>query len=565
MQDFGTDVGNVGVNVTAQAFTKLLNTLLSLLNKIYQLWKERSSAEYKLTKEKLKEAVSKTEKQQLLKKLEGSAGYINHETLKKAGVPLKEAGITCTKEELTELAAQCKRSGIIITAIDDIRTRELGGTQLYHVLAQESDFPRIKEIVDTMNDAKRIEYLKEKQGELLAKGENMTAVDKLMVKQLDKEIQFIRDGHSMALSQEQTKSVIEQAVNGKTYSGVTLAEALDRFTGQAIDKDTTCYIVDAKNPDNYIVASSTQAEYNGDQYIRTDYTVYNGEQRVFETNDARFDGRPKDYWSQQKAAMQEKGNIGDTVIKFYDRADLDAYRAEFARQNKQELDGLQQGVMGRDYDKIISDALIPKIDECGGRYDEATGKVVDKETGEPFALSDGMSVEEQAKVAEAAVCAKQIQNYRDIQSLESQMSIAKADVLVAAEGTMEHARATVELQTLEEKYGAAVEREASLIDERKGVNFVQSEQEVRENKEKEAEQDLSGEDRPRGEDEKSDDRRDDRVDENDPVRSSMAEYEGEIANRRVNEGAKAPDANDRSVAHEMSAQKSTKPKAAERE
>lgn len=99
--------------------------------------------------------------------------------------------------------------------------------------------------------------------------------------------------------------------------------------------------------------------FKNQEYIKTTYEVYNGSKQVYATNDGRFEGRPKDYWFREKAAIRDKGGIGDLVIKFYSVKELEAYRENYKAQNATELDGLEVGKEGRDYDAIIKN-LKPK-------------------------------------------------------------------------------------------------------------------------------------------------------------------------------------------------------------
>ena len=476
MPDLGTDMGNSGVSFIANVSGKVLEALLALINKIYELWRERTSPEFKLQREKLADALQKGEARKLAAKIEGSAGYVNHRDLVKAKVPLVCTEIRCSKEEFKNLAAACKRNGIVISALEDVRSRELGAKQSFIVECRESDLQRFADLCDAMNDARRIQAINQEILRVQAKGEGMTDEDQLYVSGLMQEAQKIREARSQGLNIQQAKGAIERAVKGKSYHGIPLDEAIDRWTGGEIDKDTPCWVVDAKDPDKYILATARQAEYRGEPYIKTTYEVYNGKQKVFETDDRRFDGRDRSYWPEQKRAIREKGGLGDTVIKFYSKDEMERYRSHFQQQNKEELGDLMPGVEGRDY-QAIRDQLMQKIQECGAKL-TPEGKVVDAITGDPLDVSDGMSDGKQAAVAEALVCAKQIDNYKTLEQLETELSVARAQVLVARDG-QDKAEAVTQLQRLESRYGEAKEQEAELIDARKDVNFVQAEQAVR--------------------------------------------------------------------------------------
>lgn len=630
MSDFGTELGNSGMNVMG----KLVDALLKLIEKIYETFKEKTSVDYKLKKAEYREMKDKAAKRKFIEKIEGKTGYVKHKDLVKAGVPLTVCGISVDDKGFKELAERCKREGIVITGVEDIRQRDLTGKKFFYVECRQSDAERLKDLLDLMNDEQRIKNVQEDiekieveneelKGELavlkekeeptqeeldrIKEIEDKIESNNLVIDGLNKRIEDIRYGHSEELNQEQAQGVVEQAVNGETLRGVTFDEAVDRWTGGSIDKDTTCYVVDAKDPNRYIICTARNDTFRNQEYIKTTYEVYNGSKQVYATNDRRFEGRPKDYWFREKAAMRDKGGFGDLVIKFYSVKELEAYRQNYKAQNATELDGLDVGKEGRDYDAIIK-TLEAKIDECGGVYKD--GVVFNKESGKTITLTESMSDVDKANAAEAVVVGKQIDNYKEIKQLESEVAIARTNVLVASEGTEEHTVAKAEFEKVESKYKAALNTESQLIEERKSINAVQAEQDVKTSSVKDIEylpQDkaaitdletqiadkeaynleykqsmfLNYSDNPtvykemaqeleqkeqevismrkeleemkmqavkniQGA-EKTDDRRDERVSEVEDNRRTMAEYKGEIADRKNSDGAKGNDVRDRDI------------------
>lgn len=549
MSDFGSEVGNSGLAIMG----KLIDALLKLIGKIYELVKERTSAEYKLKKAEYEKIKDKAEAQKFAEKIEGMAGYVNHDDLVKAGVPLTAVGITLDDEGFKNLAERCKREGIVISGVEDVRERELTGKKSMIVECKQSDLVRLANLVDLMNDEIKIglvrdeiqkleslnQELETERAGLMSKGDltqeetnrikeisSEIEENNLVIENLNSQISEIRHEHSQELNQEQARGVVEKAVNGETQRGVTFDEAVDRWTGGNLDKDTTCYVVDAKDPNRYIVCNAQNDSFRDKNYIKTTYEVYNGSKQVYATNDGRFEGRPKDYWAREKAAMRDAGGFSDLVIKFYSVKELEAYRENYKAQNASELDKLGAGQEGRNYDEIIK-SLETKIDECGAEYKE--GIVFNKDSGKPVILTDNMSDVERANAAEAVVIGKQINNYMEIKQLESDVAIARTNVLTTNEGTDEHSAAQSVFEETEGKYKAALDMETQLIDERKGINAVQAEHDVKA-------QEM----------EKTDDRRDERVSEIGDERSSMAEYKGQI-DKKKDEGAKGNDVKDRDI------------------
>lgn len=552
MSDFGSEVGNSGLSLMG----KLIDALLKLIGKIYELVKERTSAEYKLKKAEYKEVKDKASQKKFAEKIEGKVGFVNHDDLVKAGVPLTVVGITMDDAGFKELAERCKREGIVISGVEDIRERELNGKKSMIVECKQSDLVRLAKLIDLMNDEKKIDLiqneiqktedktqeLKTELEELKSKEaptqedidrintiENEIKENDLVVENLKGQIEGIRHEHSQELNQEQAMGVVEKAVNGETLRGVTFDEAVDRWTGGNLDKDTTCYVVDAKNPNRYIICNAQNDTFKNKDYIKTTYEVYNGSKQVYSTNDRRFEGRPKDYWTREKAAMRDAGGFSNMVIKFYSLKELETYRENYKAQNSVELDGLNVGKEGRNYDEIIK-SLEDKLKDCGAEYKDG---VVSWQDGQAITLTDNMGDEEKANAAEAVVIGKQIDNYKEIKQLESEVAIARTTVITTDEGTEEHAAAQDNFDKAEKKYKDALSTESQLVDERKGINAVQAANDVKT-------QEID----------RTDDRRDERVSEIDNEKSTMAEYKGEISDKKKAGEAKGNDMKDREIVKE---------------
>ncbi|BAL01887.1 hypothetical protein OBV_p-00320 (plasmid) [Oscillibacter valericigenes Sjm18-20] len=482
MSDFGSEVGNAGLNMSGNVLMKLLDALLALLNKIYELIRERSSADYKLKKEQYGEAKAKSEHKKFVEKIEGKTGYANHKELVKAGVPLTACGISLDEMGMKELSERCKREDILFSGIEDMREREMNGNKMYIVECRQSDLLKMATLIDLMNDEKKIDRIDEEINKIkglenpAGQPKDLSEEDKLVIEELERQKEEIRQGHSKDMNVEQGRGVCEKAVDGETQRGVSFSEALDRWTGGKIDKDTTCYVVDANDPSKYIVCTAKNDTYEDREYIKTDYQVYNGTKQVYATNDGRFDGRPSNYWFQEKAVMRDKGGMSDLVMKFYSLNEVEAYRENYKTQNETELNALQVGKEGRNYEAITS-KLEAKLDECHAVYKD--GAVLDKETGKALVMTDGMDEAKRAAIAEATVIGKQITNYKELSEIEGEIGIARSEALVVSQGTPEGTKAQEALDKIQEKYNAAVKLESSLIAERKNINAVQAEQEVR--------------------------------------------------------------------------------------
>lgn len=534
MSDFGTDVGNSGLSM----MSKLMDALLKLIAKIYDTVKERTSVEYKLKKAQYSEMKAKSQQQKFVEKIEGKTGYINHKYLEKAGVPLTAVGITLDDNGFKELAERCKREGIVITGIEDIRERELNGNKSIIVECKKSDLTRLAKLIDLMNDEKKIHKVQEEIEKTQVKNqelkkelielkdskevtpdkitrmeeiENEIEENSLVIEELDNQIKDIRVGHSEELNKEQAQGIIDKAIKGAGQE-VSFDKALDRWTGGSIDKDTTCYVVDAKSPNQYIACTAQNDIFRDQNYIKTTYEVYNGDKKVYVTHDGRFVGRPKDYWNQEKKKMKDIGKIGDLVLKFHTLKELETYQENYKKQNLTELGPLDVGKENRDYAQIIK---------------TLEGKLQNES---PITISDDMDMREKVNVAERLVIEKQIENYKQLSQLESEVIIAKANVISANEGTKEYAMALDTFHEIESRYNVSLNTEKELIEERKSINAVQAEQGVKLQQVEER-----------------DNRREERVNELKEKKHSMIEYKESIAGRKVDEGAKGNDVKDRNI------------------
>ena len=548
MSDLGTDMGNSGLTLAGKA----LEALVKLFAKLYDTLMKRTSAEYRLKKVELKQAKSKEDKRKFVEKIEGKTGYVAHNDLVKAGVPLTVVGVTLDDKGFKELAARCKREGITISAAEDIRAKGLTGAKFFSVECKQSDVARLKSLFDLLNDEKRIsaieDNIKEVKLENVGLQNELTELENIKnptteeleriaalrekvrgnngyIEALNVQVDEIRLGYCKQLNEKQAESVIEQVIGGEDATEIDFDKAIDRWTGGTIDKDTTCYVVDAKEPTRHIVCNAQNDIYNGENYIKTNYDVYVNNKKVLSTNDGRFDGREKDYWVKQKNAMKEAGGFGNTVFKFYSKESLEKYRANYKAQNASELDALKIGSKGRDYAEI-ENILFSKMKECGAEYKD--GQVYSKETNEPLKVSPEMTTAEKANVAEALIVAKQIENCREIAKLETEVDIAYTNMITSTEGTAQYSEAKAEYEKVDTKYKEALETEKSLCDERKTINAVQAEHDVKHEIEKQGEQ-ANDEHR-----EVSNMERADRADEADKTQYTAKEY-NEMIDSRIKE------------------------------
>jgi len=474
MGDLGNDTGSTALSLSA----KVLAALLRILEKLFDAW--RNNPERKLTKYKLEQAKTDAEKLKIVERLEGKVGYVNYQELKRSGLELKPLGIYMTKADMKEFAALCKREGVIFSGMTNNTEKNADGIKTYQIVCKAKDLEKIKSIVDRINVEKMIDGIDKRIAELEAKGKSMTEQDKLDIAALKEQKASLQRNYCAELNGEMAHNIIEKAVTGEVKDPLTLDEALNRLTGRHIDKDTVTIVADANDPSKYIKCHGYQDKYKDQEYIKTEYEVYRGSKKVLATHDGRFDNRPKNYWEDQKNAIQKAGEFSGTFFKFSSVVEYQKWAEATRKQNAHELASMDKSGASKDYSVILKD-LEKQLEERNAMIKD--GVVVDKDTGEPIGnieeLAENITEEKAAAIAEIAVIGKQIENYKSLQELEGELAVAKAEVLTTGEGTKERDEAETALAQVQEKLDTALGKEAELITERKEINAVQSEQEVR--------------------------------------------------------------------------------------
>lgn len=529
MSDLGSDAGSTSLSLMAKA----LEAILKLIEKIIDTWQR--APERKAKQFEVKEAQSKMERRKALNKVDGKIGFVREKELQKAGVALTSIGIHMAKEDMRELNAICKREGILFTGVVNRQLQKDGGKDFYVIKCKGEDLELMKRAIDRLNDEKRIQGIDDRMSEILSKGEeNLTDEDIAMLSALQKEKENIQNKSSVAFNHETSEGVVERAVYGETLKEMSIEEALNRITGRSIDKDQYSIVADASDPSKYIKCHGYMDTYNGQSYIKTDYEVYKNGKQVLATHDGRFDGRPKNYWINQREKIAAVGEFSGAFFKFRTEKEFNKW-AEYVRQeNTAELHTMEKPGEAKNYEEI-KNALNEQLHKNGAEWKD--GIVVDKESGNPLVLNENMNPEQKAIVAESVVIGKQIGNYETIELLNRELTIANAQLLISTEGTVEHAEALQRQSATQEKYNSAIEREDKLIIERKNINAVQAEQQTA----IEREADI----------EKQDGRRQERVDEHDEKQMTMEEAKGAIEQEKALEGAKASDFTDKSLKEQI--------------
>lgn len=473
----GEEMGGQVISTVANLGAKSVEAILKIFDRIFQLLRERSSAQYRNEKLKLSEHKDKVKAAKLLDKYSNMIGYVEYEKLKRAGVPLTCVNVHATEEQFKRICDMAKRQGVLVSALEDA-SNELGGQKTYMLALKKEDAQRIADIVDTVRIAEKIDKIQERIDEELAKGdgtlESLPLEKQEFIKLLRKEQATLRGERAELDNENIMRDAIDNALGAPQAEKMDFDTCMNRLTGKHIDKDCTFYVADAVNPDNYIKVAAKDDIYKGEHYIHSTYEVYNGKEKVYECDDGRFDGRPPYYWQSLVGQMKSKGDFSDEAVKFYSPEDLQRYRDSYKREQEKEITPVQEAAEKHDYSKAC-EILEQKIKENGYEYDTETGKA--KKNGAELEATDcygkDLKVPEKVLRCEAFMSAAQIARYRQLEQLEAELSIAKAELFNTPAGSIEHAEIESKVNTLQGKIGIIQQEATSTTKCLQKVNAMQ--------------------------------------------------------------------------------------------
>ena len=534
MSDLGGDAGSTSLSL----LTKVLEAILQLINKIYEAYMK--SPEHMIAKYKLKEAKTEDKKKEAIKKIDGKTGYINHEMLKKTGEPLTITGIYLTKEEIKEFNAIAKRQGLLFSAVSNAQLKADGEKAFLLIECRTKDLELLKSASNRFNDEKRMEAIDKRMTEILSKGEeNLTTQDYVDLKNLAQQKEDTQRTYTNTLNTQMQDTVLQNAYDDSKLKPMDIGEALNRLTGREIDKDQYSIIADAHDPSKTIRCHGYEDRdpETGKPYIKTEYEVYHKDECVFKTHDGRFDGRPSGYWTQEKVKLEQAANFSGEYYKFFTPQEYQDWATHVTEQNRGELSEMEKSPETKDYDKCRQDAY-RKLEENEAQIKD--GVVYDIQSGKPlseYVKDQNLTPEQKAQIAESMVICRQLSNYDSIEGIRNHLNYVNSQLILAKPGSPEYAVAEKEKVSAKEQLAAAYQRDIDLVEERKGINAVQSVQQT--------EQERQVDSR---ETEHSDERREERVDEHDPKQMTMEEVKGKIEQEKAEDGAKGTDVKDRQVA-----------------
>ena len=448
----GDEMGGQVVSASINASAKTMETLLKILDRIFQLYKERTNVQYKAAKDAYK-------KQKLYDKVNGLTGFVAHDKLRKAGVPLTVANVHCNEEQFQRICELCKKQGVLVSGVTD---PSLDGTKTYTLEFKKEDAARIAAIVDFVNIEEKANRIQDRISEVMQKSpdgtlEGLSQEDQLLVKALNDEIHSLQIQHTHEVNQDIVGKGVDQEFDD-TSKKQEFDEVMNRLTENVIKQPMTYYVLDSRDPEKYIECQSAPDTFHDRPYTKTQYKVYSHGELVLDADDGRFEGRERDFWTNLKAQMKEKGGFNDEVIRFNTKEEMETYISHFKAEQQREVEPItdvmkKESRTKEDYEKIKKQ-LVDKIHENGFDFDEKTMTVFHKD-GRPLVKEEcygelsPTKVEDKVLHCEAYWNADLFKKFMQLQELENQRSVAEGNLYLETEGTVSHAEIQASIASLE--------------------------------------------------------------------------------------------------------------------
>lgn len=551
MSDFSAEVGQDSIQAGTKILLEIFKYLSNLSEKLYEIYLKNASPEMRAHKENLKLIKGDIQQREYAQKIEGMKGYVDYAKLKRSGLPLAHTGVSMEGRDFTRLKEICDRNGVVISGLKDART-DFNGKSTYMVVCLEKDASRLKQFLETIAEEKTVQAaMKERFGitHVVTNGiatarpfEEFTPTERARVEELDKVVRAIRRNDANLHNDFQSDRVRDAAVNGFSDKSCSFDRSINRFTGRELDKGVDKIIVDMRDPQKYIRAKSYNDEYAGKIYTKTEYDVYNGSDHIGTWDDGRFDNRPHGYWESIKTDMKDKGGFSDNVLIFNSEKEYGQYKGRFIEGCEKDLAGIKIGGESRDYGKI-KQTLIGQLSDIGYEYEppsnafkepvaghgdrpQSTLYKVDRGTGEHMAT---VASQKDPYYIKALTIQSQLDCYGRLQRIDSEKAVAYANLAFCEKGTPGYSAAKENYNSVVKSEEALLQTENNLYGQRKDIEAVIAEQDMRENSLDRASEKAAVRDKADGHDERvSDESRGERM---------MDSWRGKIQDHRSGAGA----------------------------
>lgn len=473
-----SEFGNESSTAVLRLGEKSIEALMKLFKFILERKERKVNSELK--KEQLNEMKLKSGERIARLKIEGKVGFVKAKLLQRAGEPLVAIKTTMTDQQVKEFSRLAKKYGIPFTSISD---RNKTGEKEHTFFVREKDLATAKEITDRMTKDMQLKAIDEKISEINGKG-NLSEQDKADIEYLEQQKEEIIHNDTKTFNEENAEIIFNDVCGEMQNKSLSFDKGLNRYTDRDFSRDTPYYLCERTNPTSYIELKSTLDEFAGHQYTRTDYKVYKNEveqvadltlRKDGKFTDERFYGRSKGFWQDIKSDMMKKGGFSDDVVVFNNKEEFLRYQQLYKEQQK-EITVLEKEGEYRDYSDIIKQ-LKEQLDKNNAELDEG-GYAVNKITKQPIAIVVAKNIEERSEIAESAVIAMQISNYKELSKAQVKLEMDKQQLEGMEQETEEYAELAAEIAITEKQINNALNKEKMLISERNQINGVQAVTEV---------------------------------------------------------------------------------------
>lgn len=489
----------------------------------------------KLDKLRLSEQEREIELRELRESFQFKKGLVDYFDLKRSGLELNVESFKLTAKEFDKFNELMTREGLIYSGVvmtdngemdvksivEELRKDESKSAD-FTLVFRKADMESIAEVWKRWGKELQQENIDDRIEDIESNPDISDADKAEAIEMLKKAKQENKESFGKEMNDKTVGSIVDRIVKGEKSDELSLSEALNSYTGRKIDEDEYTIVVDANDPSRYIKCHGHQEVFNDKEYVKTQYDVFVDNQCVYSTHDGKFEGRPANYWEEEKAKIREYGGFSDSLFKFPSYEVYQRWTEHVQEQNENELSFIKKE--GQDYDVAVA-GLEKWYADNNIQY--VDGVVVNKETGEAIEFSDDMSNDEKLTYAEAIVVGKQIESYKEMAGIQDELVFKMGEIKAYEEGTPEHYQALAELDVIQRKLDSVAKEGQELVNDRVIINAAQDTQKTY----KEMEQ-------SRNNPEREDSRRSERVDEKEEKRYKMQEVKEKIEEHRTAEEAK---------------------------
>lgn len=220
------------------------------------------------------------------------------------------------KDYINEFKTSSKKMGILYTRVPS------KDSDTYTVLLHASSFPRVKQIIDTVNK-------KAENDEVSCRAEMVSMED--CVASLKPSVFDLNDSPVNKTDE----------ITGDFVKKNSLDEVIDNITKDKHLSKEPIVIADSNNLNNYIIVSKGFEPYDERMYLKTEYVVFNDgkKQKCDEFNHGNFwhfsqasgDNSSElgsEHWDNVRREIKEKSGISGSVLLFKGTAEFEKYKKE---------------------------------------------------------------------------------------------------------------------------------------------------------------------------------------------------------------------------------------------